>query len=109
MNERTHFRASCARRTSRKRARVLAEHNQYVFEVAARREKADVKAAVEAMFNVKVVAVNLVNVKSKTSRSAPAPAAAGLAQGLRAPFRRPDHRRDGKTKRRASRESRQWH
>ena len=48
---------------SEKSAR-LGEHNQYVFEVAA--NKSHVKAAVEAMFNVKVVAVNLVNVKSKT-------------------------------------------
>ena len=50
---------------SEKSAR-LGEHNQYVFEVAADADKSHVKAAVEAMFNVKVVAVNLVNVKSKT-------------------------------------------
>ncbi len=37
-----------------------------MFEVAGDADKANVKAAVEAMFNVKVVAVNLVNVHSKT-------------------------------------------
>jgi large subunit ribosomal protein L23 len=49
---------------SEKSAR-LSEHNQYVFEVAANADKQQVKAAVEALFNVKVVAVNLVNVKGK--------------------------------------------
>ena len=49
---------------SEKSAR-LAEHNQYVFEVAADADKKQVKAAVEALFNVKVEAVNLVNVKGK--------------------------------------------
>jgi len=49
---------------SEKSAR-LAEHNQYVFEVAASADKKQVKAAVEALFNVKVEAVNLVNVKGK--------------------------------------------
>ncbi len=42
------YRACCVRRTSRKRARAWAKHNQYVFEVAADADKADVKAAVEA-------------------------------------------------------------
>ena len=50
---------------SEKAARAQ-EHNQYVFEVAADADKADVKAAVEALFNVKVAAVNMVNVKAKT-------------------------------------------
>ena len=49
---------------SEKSAR-LQEHNQYVFEVAADADKSKVKAAVEAMFNVKVESVNLVNVKGK--------------------------------------------
>jgi large subunit ribosomal protein L23 len=43
----------------------LQELNQYVFEVAADADKALVKAAVEAMFNVKVQSVNLANVKGK--------------------------------------------
>lgn len=49
---------------SEKSAR-LAEHNQYVFEVASDADKQVVKAAVEALFNVKVRSVNLVNVKGK--------------------------------------------
>jgi large subunit ribosomal protein L23 len=54
-----------APRISEKSAR-LAESNQYVFEVASSATKADVKAAVEQLFNVKVEAVNVVNAKGKT-------------------------------------------
>jgi large subunit ribosomal protein L23 len=54
-----------APRISEKTAR-LAESNQYVFEVATTATKADVKAAVEQLFNVKVEAVNVCNVKGKT-------------------------------------------
>ncbi|MEN6540664.1 MAG: 50S ribosomal protein L23 [Mizugakiibacter sp.] len=53
-----------APRISEKSARI-AETSQYVFEVAAEATKADVKAAVEQLFDVKVAAVNLVNVKGK--------------------------------------------
>lgn len=49
---------------SEKSAR-LQEHNQYVFEVIQGADKKQVKDAVEAMFNVKVHSVNLVNVKGK--------------------------------------------
>jgi len=49
---------------SEKSAR-LAEVNQYVFEVAPDATKADVKAAVEELFSVKVESVNVVNVKGK--------------------------------------------
>src|SRR6185312_11657386 len=49
---------------SEKSAR-LAEHNQYVFVVAPAATKADVRAAVEEMFDVKVEQVNLVNTKGK--------------------------------------------
>jgi large subunit ribosomal protein L23 len=44
----------------------LQEVNQYVFEVAPGADKALVKAAVEAVFNVKVQSVNLAHVKGKT-------------------------------------------
>jgi len=54
-----------APRVSEKTAR-LAESNQYVFEVATTATKADVKAAVEQLFSVKVEAVNVVNAKGKT-------------------------------------------
>jgi large subunit ribosomal protein L23 len=44
----------------------LQESNQYVFEIATGATKADVKAAVEELFSVKVERVNVVNVKGKT-------------------------------------------
>lgn len=50
---------------SEKAAR-LAENNQYVFVVAPEATKADVRAAVEKMFDVKVEQVNLVNAKGKS-------------------------------------------
>lgn len=53
-----------APRVSEKSAR-LAEHNQYVFEVAQDATKSDVKSAVEKLFDVSVLSVNLVNVKGK--------------------------------------------
>ncbi|MBD8880665.1 MULTISPECIES: 50S ribosomal protein L23 [Rhodanobacter] len=49
---------------SEKSARV-SEHNQYVFVVAPTATKADVREAVEKMFDVKVEQVNLVNSKGK--------------------------------------------
>jgi large subunit ribosomal protein L23 len=49
---------------SEKTARIQ-EQNQYVFEVALTATKADVKSAVESLFNVTVEAVNVMNVKGK--------------------------------------------
>ncbi|MGH8155004.1 MAG: 50S ribosomal protein L23 [Rhodanobacteraceae bacterium] len=43
----------------------LSEHNQYVFTVAADATKADVKSAVEKMFDVNVLSVNVANTKGK--------------------------------------------
>ena len=43
----------------------LSEHNQYVFTVASDATKADVKSAVEKMFDVSVVSVNMANIKGK--------------------------------------------
>ncbi len=43
----------------------------YVFEVDPRANKAQVKAAVEKSFNVKVVAVNVARVKGKRKRFGP--------------------------------------
>jgi len=54
-----------APRVSEKTARLQEVSNQYVFEVAKTATKADVKAAVEQVFGVKVEAVNVVNVKGK--------------------------------------------
>jgi large subunit ribosomal protein L23 len=50
---------------SEKSAR-LQETNQYVFEVAQGANKADVKAAVEELFSVKVATVNMLNTKGKS-------------------------------------------
>ena len=55
-----------APRVSEKTARLQEVSNQYVFEVAKTATKADVKAAVEQIFAVKVEAVNVVNVKGKS-------------------------------------------
>ncbi|HAI60171.1 MAG TPA: 50S ribosomal protein L23 [Xanthomonadaceae bacterium] len=54
-----------APKVSEKTAR-LAESNQYVFEVAKTATKDEVKAAVEHLFNVKVLAVNVANIKGKS-------------------------------------------
>tara|TARA_R110002020_G_scaffold369277_1_gene581018 strand:+ start:1866 stop:2171 length:306 start_codon:yes stop_codon:yes gene_type:complete len=54
-----------APRVSEKTARIQEQSNQYVFEVATTATKADVKAAVESLFSVKVEGVNVVNVKGK--------------------------------------------
>lgn len=54
-----------APRLSEKTARLQEVSNQYVFEVSNDSTKADVKAAVEQLFDVKVEAVNVVNVKGK--------------------------------------------
>ena len=55
-----------APRVSEKTARLQEVSNQYVFEIAKTATKADVKAAVEQIFAVKVEAVNVVNVKGKS-------------------------------------------
>ena len=54
-----------APRVSEKTARIQEQSNQYVFEVATTATKADVKAAIEQIFEVKVESVNVVNVKGK--------------------------------------------
>ena len=54
-----------APRISDKTARLQEVSNQYVFEVATTATKADVKAAIESLFDVSVLAVNVLNVKGK--------------------------------------------
>lgn len=54
-----------APRISEKTARLQEVSNQYVFEIATTATKADVKAAVEQLFDVSVLAVNVLNVKGK--------------------------------------------
>jgi large subunit ribosomal protein L23 len=47
---------------------MASEHNKVVFKVADKATKPEIKAAVEALFNVKVSAVNTLNRKGKTKR-----------------------------------------
>jgi len=47
---------------------LLSEHNAVVFKVASGASKPQIKAAVEALFNVSVVGVNTMNAKGKTKR-----------------------------------------
>ena len=47
---------------------MLSEHNAVVFKVAGDATKPQIKAAVEALFNVQVTGVNTLVVKGKTKR-----------------------------------------
>ncbi len=47
---------------------ILSEHNQVVFEVPLSANKVEIKDAVEALFKVKVTAVNTLRLKGKTKR-----------------------------------------
>ena len=47
---------------------LLSEHNAVVFKVADKATKPEIKAAVEALFSVKVTGVNTIVVKGKTKR-----------------------------------------
>jgi large subunit ribosomal protein L23 len=47
---------------------LAGEHNQVVFQVALGASKPEIKAAVEALFDVKVVSVNTLVQKGKTKR-----------------------------------------
>ena len=50
------------------KATALSEQNQVVFKVDLNATKPEIKAAVEGLFNVKVLAVNTMVVKGKTKR-----------------------------------------
>lgn len=66
MNDAKLYNIIRAPRVSEKTARLQEVSNQYVFEVATDATKADIKVAVEKLFDVKVESVNVVNVKGKT-------------------------------------------
>jgi len=51
-----------------KSTRVADKHRQYVFRVADRATKPEIKAAVELMFKTKVDSVTVANVKGKERR-----------------------------------------
>ena len=65
MNEAKLYSVIRAPRVSEKTARLQELSNQYAFEVAKTATKADIKSAVEQLFDVTVEAVNVVNVKGK--------------------------------------------
>jgi large subunit ribosomal protein L23 len=50
------------------KATLLSEKNQFVFKVAENATKPEIKAAIEALFKVKVTAVNTLIAKGKTKR-----------------------------------------
>lgn len=50
------------------KATLLSEHNAVVFKVADDATKPQIKAAVEAIYNVKVAGVNTLTQKGKTKR-----------------------------------------
>jgi large subunit ribosomal protein L23 len=50
------------------KATLLSEKNQFVFKVAADATKPEIKLAIEALFKVKVTAVNTLITKGKTKR-----------------------------------------
>jgi large subunit ribosomal protein L23 len=50
------------------KATLLSEHNAVVFRVAPDATKPQIKAAVEALFGVKVTGVNTLTAKGKTKR-----------------------------------------
>ena len=47
---------------------LASQHNYYVFRVAKDSSKSEIKAAVEKIFNVKVISVNTLNLKGKIKR-----------------------------------------
>ena len=65
MNDAKLYEVIRAPRVSEKTARLQEASNQYVFEVSREATKAEVKAAVESLFEVKVEGVNLLTVKGK--------------------------------------------
>jgi large subunit ribosomal protein L23 len=50
------------------KATILLEKNKYVFEVVPKATKPDIKAAIESLFDVKVVSVNTMRLPRKKKR-----------------------------------------
>ena len=69
MNDAKLYEVIRAPRVSEKTARLQEVSNQYVFEIAKTATKADVKAAVEKIFDVKVSNVNTANRQGKRKRT----------------------------------------
>lgn len=59
------YRVLLSPRVTEKTTRVGEQGNQYVFKVARTASKTDIRAAVEALFEVQVESVRVINVKGK--------------------------------------------
>lgn len=69
MNQERIYKVILGPHVSEKAAVAAEESNQAVFRVASDATKPEIKAAVEQLFDVKVQAVRVNNVKGKTKRS----------------------------------------
>ena len=70
MNQERIFTVLKGPHVSEKATIVSDKNNQYVFKVASDATKPEIKAAVEALFEVSVSKVNVLNMKGKTKRTA---------------------------------------
>jgi large subunit ribosomal protein L23 len=66
MNKQRLYKVLLAPRVTEKTSLVGDESNQYVFQVASDATKAEIRAAVEQLFEVNVESVRTVNVKGKS-------------------------------------------
>ena len=66
MNKERLYKVLLSPRVTEKSARVGEEGNQYVFHVMKDANKAEIKGAVEMLFDVNVTSLQVVNVKGKT-------------------------------------------
>ena len=81
MNQERSFQILKTPHISEKSAVLGDSANQAVFEVASDAKKAEIKAAVEQLFNVKVANVRTANMKGKTKRQ-------GLRRGKRSDWKK---------------------
>tara|TARA_A100001388_G_scaffold95943_1_gene69795 strand:- start:320 stop:616 length:297 start_codon:yes stop_codon:yes gene_type:complete len=70
MNQERIFTILIGPHVSEKATIVADQSNQYVFKVAPDATKPEIKAAIEALFEVSVTKVNVVNLKGKAKRTA---------------------------------------
>ncbi len=66
MNKDRLYKVILAPRVTEKTTLIGDQSNQYVFKVASDASKPEIKAAVEALFEVKVESVRVLNVKGKS-------------------------------------------
>ncbi len=66
MNKERLYKVLLSPRVTEKSARIGEEGNQYVFHVLKDANKAEIKGAVEMLFDVNVASLQVVNVKGKT-------------------------------------------